>query len=40
MKSSSILSCQKVTVSFDGFKAVQEMNLELAAGRAAFPDRS
>ena len=36
MKSSSILSCQKVTVSFDGFKAVQEMNLELLPGELRF----
>lgn len=36
MKSPSILSCQKVTVSFDGFKAVQEMSLELASGELRF----
>lgn len=36
MKSTSILSCQKVTVSFDGFKAVQDMSLELAAGELRF----
>ena len=36
MSSTSILSCQKVTVSFDGFKAVQDMSLELAAGELRF----
>ncbi|TFE24133.1 urea ABC transporter ATP-binding protein UrtD [Cohnella luojiensis] len=36
MNSTSILSCQKVTVSFDGFKAVQDMSLELAAGELRF----
>lgn len=36
MTSSSILSCQKVTVSFDGFKAVQEMSLELLPGELRF----
>lgn len=36
MKSKSILSCQKVTVSFDGFKAVSSMDLELAPGELRF----
>ncbi len=36
MKSHAILSCRKVTVSFDGFKAVQDMSLELQPGELRF----
>jgi urea transport system ATP-binding protein len=36
MKTKSVLSCKKVTVSFNGFKAVDGMDLELAAGELRF----
>ncbi|MBN2981234.1 MULTISPECIES: urea ABC transporter ATP-binding protein UrtD [Cohnella] len=36
MSLSSILSCQKVSVQFDGFKAVQGMDLTLVPGELRF----
>lgn len=36
MKVVPILSCEKVTVAFDGFKAVNAMNLELMPGELRF----
>ncbi|MFC5701340.1 urea ABC transporter ATP-binding protein UrtD [Cohnella faecalis] len=36
MSSSAILSCEKVTVAFDGFKAVQGMDLKLEKGELRF----
>lgn len=36
MKSTPILSCGKVTVSFDGFKAVNGMDFELEPGELRF----
>ena len=36
MSQAPILSCEEVTVSFDGFKAVQGMNLKLLPGELRF----
>lgn len=36
MKESAILLCDDVTVEFDGFKAVQGMNLKLEKGELRF----
>lgn len=36
MSQASILSCEEVTVAFDGFKAVQGMSLSLAPGELRF----
>ena len=36
MKESAILLCDDVTVDFDGFKAVQGMNLKLEKGELRF----
>ncbi|RUS47247.1 urea ABC transporter ATP-binding protein UrtD [Cohnella sp. AR92] len=35
-QSTSVLSCEKVTVAFDGFKAVQEMDLTILPGELRF----
>ncbi|WP_233532270.1 urea ABC transporter ATP-binding protein UrtD [Paenibacillus alkalitolerans] len=36
MKDHSVLSCEKVTVSFDGFLALREMDFELRQGELRF----